>query len=213
MISSSAGSLLSRVLPPLYGRSAEEFGERSGGGRSGAQSRIRVIRRSVGALAPRSNGSCVLGSELGQEGTSERSQLEFLRDDRFNAPEIRSAKTSLNCRESYGDVAIDYVQLKHENFCVKYRAYPEHKVQSKALTTLFINEATKKIDIQCHDCGYKHALAVLMWIHRRSEDPALPTEVACYWKKSCLSSVGTRICRNQEFEHPKNIEAEIIHSR
>ena len=60
--------------------------------------------------------------------------------------------------------------------------------------------------------GYKHALAVLMWIHRRSEDPA-PTEVACYWKKSCLSSVGTRICRNQEFEHPKNIEAEIIHSR
>ena len=30
--------------------------------------------------------------------------------------------------------------------------------------------------------GYKHALAVLMWIHRRSEDPA-PTKVACYWKK------------------------------
>jgi len=28
MISSSAGSLLSRGLPPLYGRSAEEFGER-----------------------------------------------------------------------------------------------------------------------------------------------------------------------------------------
>ena len=42
-----------------------------------AQSRIRVIRRSVGALAPRSNGSCVLGSELGQEGTSERSQVHI----------------------------------------------------------------------------------------------------------------------------------------
>lgn len=40
--------------------------------------------------------------------------------------------------------------------------------------------------------GCKHALAVLMWIHRRSEDPA-PTEIACYWKKSRLSGVGTAL--------------------
>lgn len=31
-----------------------------------------------------------------------------------------------------------------------------------------------------------------MWTHRRSEDPT-PTEVACYWKKSRLSSIGTVI--------------------
>ncbi|GBP94367.1 hypothetical protein EVAR_60481_1 [Eumeta japonica] len=29
--------------------------------------------------------------------------------------------------------------------------------------------------------GCKHALALVMWTHRRSEDPT-PTEVACYWK-------------------------------
>ena len=40
-----------------------------------AQSRI-AIRRS-GALAPRSNGSRVLSSEFGQEGTSERSQVHI----------------------------------------------------------------------------------------------------------------------------------------
>ncbi|CAG9570886.1 unnamed protein product [Danaus chrysippus] len=31
-----------------------------------------------------------------------------------------------------------------------------------------------------------------MWTHRRSEDPT-PTEVACYWKKSRLSGIGTVI--------------------
>ena len=30
-----------------------------------------------------------------------------------------------------------------------------------------------------------------MWIHRRTEEPAC-TEVACYWKKSVLSGVGTK---------------------
>lgn len=31
-----------------------------------------------------------------------------------------------------------------------------------------------------------------MWLHRRSEEPA-PTDVACYWKKSKLASVGTSL--------------------
>ncbi|XP_039302545.1 uncharacterized protein LOC105203324 [Solenopsis invicta] len=128
--------------------------------------------------------------------------LEFLKDDdRFNAPEIRCAKASLNCRESYGDAAVGYVQVKREgDLCiVKCRVCPEHRVRSKAYsTTLIINEATEKIiDVQCHDCaaatgGCKHALAVVMWVHRRSEDPA-PTEIACYWKKSRLSGVGTTL--------------------
>lgn len=37
--------------------------------------------------------------------------------------------------------------------------------------------------------GCKHAIAFLMWIHRRSEEP---TEIECYWKKSSLSSVGSK---------------------
>ncbi|XP_046735004.1 uncharacterized protein LOC124404715 [Diprion similis] len=127
---------------------------------------------------------------------------EFLKaDDRFNAAEVRGAKASMACRESYGDKAIGYVQLKREgNICtVKRRVCPEHKVRSKAyVATITINEKDNEIqNVQCHDCaaatgGCKHALAFLMWLHRRSEDPA-PTEVECYWKKSRLSGVGSAI--------------------
>jgi len=38
--------------------------------------------------------------------------------------------------------------------------------------------------------GCKHAIAFLMWVHRRSEESA-PTSVTCYWKRSTLSSIGT----------------------
>lgn len=40
--------------------------------------------------------------------------------------------------------------------------------------------------------GCKHALAFIMWVHRRSEEPA-PTEVTSYWKKPVLSTVGTSL--------------------
>lgn len=40
--------------------------------------------------------------------------------------------------------------------------------------------------------GCKHALAFLMWMHRRTEEPS-PTEVTSYWKKPRLSSVGTSL--------------------
>lgn len=51
--------------------------------------------------------------------------------------------------------------------------------------------------IECHDCvaaqgGCKHAIALLMWVHRRSEEPSC-TEVQCYWQKSKLSRVGTTL--------------------
>ncbi|KAJ0178237.1 hypothetical protein K1T71_006060 [Dendrolimus kikuchii] len=75
-------------------------------------------------------------------------------------------------------------KCRKNNICiVKGRVCPEHRVRSKAYSvTLTINEKSRKIqDVQCHDCsfnGCKHALALLMWTHRRSEDPT-PTEVAC----------------------------------
>ncbi|GBP81669.1 hypothetical protein EVAR_63156_1 [Eumeta japonica] len=52
-------------------------------------------------------------------------------------------------------------------------------------------EAVKSIE--CHDCvasqgGCKHAIAFLMWIHRRSEEPSC-TSVECYWMKSKLSGL------------------------
>lgn len=40
--------------------------------------------------------------------------------------------------------------------------------------------------------GCKHAIAFLMWLHRRSEEPS-PTDVTCYWAKSKLSKVGSSV--------------------
>lgn len=40
--------------------------------------------------------------------------------------------------------------------------------------------------------GCKHAIAFLVWVHRRSEEPSC-TSVECYWKKSKLSRVGSSL--------------------
>ncbi|XP_046614853.1 uncharacterized protein LOC124302589 [Neodiprion virginianus] len=64
--------------------------------------------------------------------------------------------------------------------------------------TLVLNIVDEEIlSTQCHDCaaslgGCKHAIAFLMWLHRRSEEPS-PTDVECYWRKSVLSQVGSSI--------------------
>lgn len=38
----------------------------------------------------------------------------------------------------------------------------------------------------------KHAVAFLFWLHRRSEEPSVTSQV-CYWKKSVLSDVGKNL--------------------
>ncbi|XP_060808563.1 uncharacterized protein LOC132903725 [Amyelois transitella] len=127
---------------------------------------------------------------------------DFLANNKeFCSSEFRNVKTSLSSRPSYGDDAISYVQLKREgNICmVKCKICPEHKVHAKLYAvTLMVDENEEKVvSIQCHDCvaaqgGCKHAMALLMWVHRRSEEPSC-TEVLCYWRKSKLSRVGTSL--------------------
>lgn len=51
--------------------------------------------------------------------------------------------------------------------------------------------------VQCADCPAsqgccKHAVAFLMWTHRRSEEPSCTANV-CYWKNSKLSKVGSTL--------------------
>ncbi|KAJ8912532.1 hypothetical protein NQ315_014476 [Exocentrus adspersus] len=61
-----------------------------------------------------------------------------------------------------------------------------------------INEKENKTEeIRCLDCvasagGCKHSIALLMWLHHRSEEPA-PTSVSCYWNKPILSRIGSNI--------------------
>ncbi|XP_023312915.1 uncharacterized protein LOC111693009, partial [Anoplophora glabripennis] len=88
------------------------------------------------------------------------------------------------------------VKKEHPICLVKGKICLEHKVRSKAYcVTLEVEGEDKVIDIKCHDCaaaagGCKHALAFLMWVHRRSEDPA-PTEIASYWQKPRMASIGS----------------------
>lgn len=106
-----------------------------------------------------------------------------------------------SARETYGDDAIGYVQVKREgDICtVKAKITPEHKVQKKGYgCVLKCNERNEQILIaECEDCaaqkgGCKHSVAFLMWLHRRSEE-ASPTEVKCYWAKPKLAKVGTTL--------------------
>ncbi|GBP90081.1 hypothetical protein EVAR_27069_1 [Eumeta japonica] len=104
--------------------------------------------------------------------------------------------TKLSSRASYGDDAVSYVQLKRDSKCctVKCKICPEHKVHAKLYgCTLVVDEENEVVlSVQCEDCvasqgGCKHAIAFLMWLHRRSEEPSC-TSVECYWKKSKLQS-------------------------
>ncbi|XP_026322183.1 uncharacterized protein LOC113231862 [Hyposmocoma kahamanoa] len=117
----------------------------------------------------------------------------------FCSAELRNVKTSISARESYGDDAIGYVQVKRDDeICtVKCKICPEHKVRLKQYTvTVLVDEQEEKVkSALCEDCpaaagGCKHAVAFLMWLHRRTEEPAC-TSVECYWKKSNLAKVGS----------------------
>ncbi|CAK1585692.1 unnamed protein product [Parnassius mnemosyne] len=119
----------------------------------------------------------------------------------YYAAEHKNVKTAVSARESYGDDAIGYVQLQREHgVCtVKCKMCPEHKVRTKPYNvTMIINENDSEImSCQCHDCaasagGCKHAVAFLMWVLRRSDEPAC-TSIECYWKKPTLSKVGTTL--------------------
>ncbi|GBP19509.1 hypothetical protein EVAR_102057_1 [Eumeta japonica] len=75
----------------------------------------------------------------------------------------------------------------------------KHKVHAKlnAVTLIVDEEEESVVSVECPDCvaskgSCKHTVAFLMWTHRRSEEPPC-TAVACYWKKSKLSRLGTSL--------------------
>lgn len=82
---------------------------------------------------------------------------------------------------------------------MKAKICPEHKVHAKLYgVTLIADEVDEAVkSVECHDCvasqgGSKHAIAFLMWVHRRSEEPSC-TSVEYYLMKSKLSMVGTTL--------------------
>ncbi|KAB0802565.1 hypothetical protein PPYR_04751 [Photinus pyralis] len=125
----------------------------------------------------------------------------FASSDKYTAAEIRGLKAMRAGRESYGDAAVGYVQIQRsQNVCtIKCRLCPEHRVRQKNYSVVVvIDEVEEKIlSADCQDCaagagGCKHAVAFVMWLHRRSEEPS-PTDVESYWRKSKLAGVGTSL--------------------
>lgn len=119
------------------------------------------------------------------------------------APEIRNVKTARNSRASYGESAIGYVQVKRERDIITVLAAvsPQQNVTSPSYLTEVVFDIKKNsiLSASCDESGCeaasggcKHGIALISWLHRRTEEPA-PTEVACYWKKSELSRVGSTI--------------------
>ena len=105
-------------------------------------------------------------------------------------------------RSSYGDSAIGYVQVKRgkTGLCtVRGVVTPEHKVTKTPYEVeIKVNEKVRKITFaQCKGCqaakgGCKHALAMLFWLLRRSEEPSV-TSRACYWNKPKLGKIGSTV--------------------
>ncbi len=124
----------------------------------------------------------------------------FFSGDDFYSAEVRGWKNDRAARESYGDHAIGYVQLKRVgSICsLVARITPEHKNTATPYEVKSeIDE--KKEDIISASCvcsakngGCKHVIAFLCWLHRRTEDKSR-TEVLAYWKKAPLSDVGKNI--------------------
>ncbi|KAG4065951.1 hypothetical protein HA402_002694 [Bradysia odoriphaga] len=97
----------------------------------------------------------------------------------------------------YGDEAVGKVQVKKtsKSSHVLAEVTPEHKINTQAyIVSVNIDLRHQKIiNAQCKGCvaalgGCKHAIAVVEWLHRRSEEPS-PTEEKCYWKKSALATI------------------------
>ncbi|KAL4702604.1 hypothetical protein ACJJTC_016080 [Scirpophaga incertulas] len=125
----------------------------------------------------------------------------FTNHAKYISAQIQGQKLAKSGRDSYGDNAVGYVQVKTENgICtVMARITPEHRVRATAYRCTFVcNEISNKIEsVECEGCaasrgGCKHTMALVMWLHRRSEQPAC-TEIACYWIKPKLSQIGSQL--------------------
>ncbi|KAJ6642920.1 hypothetical protein Bhyg_07876, partial [Pseudolycoriella hygida] len=112
---------------------------------------------------------------------------------KLRTPKQRQSKdSSAEC----GDAAIGYVRIKRSkvNCIVDARITPETSVNNTPyFVSVTVDEVNKDVTSASCNCqasmiNCKHQTALIFWLLRRSEEPS-PTEIACYWKKSILSTV------------------------
>lgn len=122
---------------------------------------------------------------------------QFFSSGEYHSCESGHWKDNRAARESYGDEAIGYVQLKRvDNLCfISARITPEHRTTSPPYEVeLLINEEDQTITSATCKCtasngGCKHMIAIVTWLHQRSGDKTR-TDEECYWKKAKLSKVA-----------------------
>jgi hypothetical protein len=142
------------------------------------------------------------------------------KDSRFVSASTRDGKIQRAARESYGDSAVGWIQLKEDGnlTTVIGRISPEHEVTSTAYEVqAVINTCQEEIiDASCFSCaaslgGCKHLIAFIFWLHRRSEEAA-PTEVISYWNKAKLSSIGHTIkfIEVMEFKEARKVTLTVL---
>jgi hypothetical protein len=133
----------------------------------------------------------------------------------FNQSETRNVKTMDSGRKEYGDEAIGYVAIKRKNnICVvKAKITPEHSISKPPYKiSCVIDEKNERIkSAKCEDCaasegGCKHAIALLFWLLRRSQDPTT-TDVICYWTAPKLSSGKSEPITLDKFGKRRNISS------
>ncbi|KAJ6639439.1 hypothetical protein Bhyg_12184 [Pseudolycoriella hygida] len=115
---------------------------------------------------------------------------------KLRTPEQRQSKDSRSASAEYGDAAIGYVRIKRSkvNCIVDARITPETSVNNTPyFVSVTVDEVNKDVTSASCNCqasmiNCKHQTALIFWLLRRSEEPS-PTEIACYWKKSILSTV------------------------
>ncbi|KAK4882633.1 hypothetical protein RN001_005952 [Aquatica leii] len=120
--------------------------------------------------------------------------------DCYTAAEIKGIKALHSMRAKYINAAVGYVQPERCGDLCKIVAQicPEHKIRSKNYGVhMEVDEKEEEVRyVTCQDCpasggGCKHALALLMWVHEKSTQPAT-TEIECYWKKPKLTEIGNK---------------------
>lgn len=81
----------------------------------------------------------------------------FASNPDFTSAEVKGVKAARSQRESYGDSAVGYVQIKREgNLCVvKARITPEHNVRQKSYAVQAVCDEAEEtvISVECLDCA------------------------------------------------------------
>lgn len=119
----------------------------------------------------------------------------------YYAAEYRHKKTLDLQKSTYTDDAVGWVQIREDNdICkVKVKITAQHRSATRYDVTVVINVVESEIiSATCEGCvatmgGCKHAMAVLFWLHKKTNQPA-STDIACYWRSAPYSHSNLAQC-------------------